>query len=74
MNGGVVMAFGPCLRCRRLFGFNPHKVPSMRINDGPKEPICEACFDYLNSFRESQGLEPWKRMPDAYEPLDEQEL
>lgn len=72
-DGGFVMAYGECVSCRRVFGFNPTAVPSIRIK-GTREPVCASCFDRLNAIRVEMDLEPWTRRPDAYEPLDERDL
>jgi hypothetical protein len=72
-DGGVYMAFGECLRCRRPFAFNPVAVPSIRV-DGIREPLCQDCFDALNAERARLGLKPWPLQPDAYTPLPEGEM
>ena len=75
MSNGYVFAMAPCIACKAPFSFNPHKVPSMRRTpDGPREPVCESCFERLNMVRKTQGLEPWTRQPDAYEAMPESEL
>jgi hypothetical protein len=70
---GYTLAIAPCLWCRRPFGFNPMKVPSIKINE-TKEPICEGCFDMLNQMRKEKGLPLWERLPDAYDACEEDEL
>jgi len=70
---GYAMAFGFCCRCGRLFGFNPMKVPSLRI-DGVREPVCEHCFHIINAMREKLGLPLNVLQPDAYEPCAESEI
>jgi hypothetical protein len=67
------MAMGRCINCSRIFGFNPHKVPSIRLN-GTKEPICRDCIKDLNAVRVAHGVPEWTIHPDAYEPVDENEL
>lgn len=74
---GYVVAVSPCLNCKRVFSYNPVKVPSIRIPPitGPREPLCETCFEQLNHVRRARGLEPWSPpLPGAYEPCDESEL
>lgn len=73
---GYMLAMGPCMRCRRVFSFNPHKVPSQRLQpDGPRQPVCRACFDYLNRKRVKLGYERWPDpLPGAYEPGPEDEI
>jgi hypothetical protein len=70
---GYMMAFGTCASCKRTFGFNPHKVPSVRVNN-TREPVCEQCFNRLNVIRKEKGLPEWTKHPDAYEAADESEL
>jgi hypothetical protein len=54
-------------------GFNPIRVPSVRIN-GKREPVCRTCVETLNAKRKLVGAEPWPIPPDAYEPVDENEI
>lgn len=70
---GWAVMIGLCVRCSKSFGFNPHKVPSVRVN-GEREPLCEACFEELNRVREGEGLDPLVALPGAYEPIPEDEL
>lgn len=70
---GFVQAIGRCLLCRQPFGFNPHKVPSYRVN-GEREPICPTCMADLNQKRQMAGLDPFPIAPDAYAALPEDEL
>ena len=65
---GYMIAFGPCLICRRPFGFNPHSVPSSSAVTGEREPICRDCVNVLNASRIAQGLPQIVPAPDAYEP------
>lgn len=69
---GVYFVMGPCVACKRVFSFNPHKVPSIRIQ-GKREPICQACIDLVNPEREKKGLDPIVPLPGAYEAADESE-
>ncbi len=73
---GYAIMIGECLRCARTFGFNPHKVPSLKLTpDSPKEPICEDCFNTLNQMRIKAGADPWPPpLQGAYEALPEEEL
>ena len=72
---GYAICFAPCISCRRPFGFNPHRVPSIRLTpDGPREPICRECIERANPERIKNGLEPFTPHPDAYEPIHEDEL
>ena len=70
---GYCMAVGVCIQCKRTFGFNPHKVPSVRVN-GVREPVCEACITTINVMRKAMGLEPHPVNPEAYNPIHESEL
>jgi hypothetical protein len=67
------MAFGNCYGCGRPFGYNPMRVPSIRIA-GDRKPICLTCVNRANPMREANGLEPIVPHPEAYEPCDESEL
>ena len=70
---GYAFCTGRCYCCKRVFSFNPVKVPSVRIN-GVKEPVCRSCIEAANPERVKNGLEPFVPHPDAYEPCDESEL
>lgn len=70
---GVALCYGACYGCGQLFGFNPVKVPSLRVN-GVKEPFCLACIERANPKRVANGLAPIVPAPDAYEPCEESEL
>lgn len=69
---GFIMAIGACYGCKYPFNFNPHKVPSIRIN-GVREPVCKFCMDRANEARLEQGLPLHTIHPDAYEPAQEGE-
>ncbi len=68
-----VQCFGFCINCKRMFSFNPMRVPSI-IHEGSREPVCEACVRAANPRRIANGLAPIVPLPDAYEPCDESEL
>jgi transposase-like protein len=71
---GYAFVMGHCLRCQRLFSFNPHKVPSIRIK-GEKEPICKDCHSIINEKRKEAGVPLWPDpLPGAYEAFPEEEL
>ena len=70
---GYAIALAPCIGCGRVFGFNPHRVPSVVIN-GEREPICRDCVQRVNPTRVANGLEPIRIFPDSYEPIEEAEL
>ena len=70
---GFALAFGSCVSCRETFGFNPVRVPSIRIA-GEREPICRKCVDRINPHRRRNGLPEIVPAPDAYEACEESEL
>ena len=67
---GYALAFGPCIGCGRVFGFNPHAVPSVVVQ-GEREPVCRTCIERANPTRIANGLPPFSIRPDAYEPVEE---
>jgi hypothetical protein len=67
------LLFAQCASCKRVFGCNPLRVPSIRVN-GVREPVCKECVTSANPKRKAMGLEEFTIHPDAYEPVDEQEL
>lgn len=71
---GYAVCMAPCVRCRRVIAFNPHKVPSLLV-DGVKQPLCRECFDWRQAQRHGLGL-PNESPPleGAYEGLPEEEL
>lgn len=64
---GALIAFGPCVGCKRVFAFDPELVPSVAV-DGVRQPICLACVDAANPKRIANGLAPIKPLPGAYGP------
>jgi hypothetical protein len=70
---GFVSAMGTCIGCKRIFNFNPVRVPSITIN-GSKEPICANCVERVNPMRIKNGLQPIVPAVDAYDACDEGEL
>jgi hypothetical protein len=70
---GYVTAMSACIGCLRPFSYNPHLVPSVRVN-GIRQPICHACVEKHNPSRISNGLKPIEVLPGAYEPMTEEEL
>lgn len=72
--GGYAFIMGPCVACRRMIAYHPHKVPSLVVN-GERRPLCEDCFNRWNEIhRTSQGLPAEPLNPDAYEPCPEEQL
>ena len=70
---GYALVFSACYGCKQTFGYNPHLVPSMRVN-GIREPVCERCLTTVNIKREANGDKPHPVAPGAYEPIREEEL
>ncbi len=70
---GFALAVGRCISCGRTFGFNPGKVPSVRVA-GQREPVCESCMTAANAVRVSRGLPELPVLPGAYEPSPEEDL
>lgn len=70
---GYVQAMSACFGCKRVFTYNPHKVPSIVI-DGTREPVCADCVARANPERAKRGLAPIEILPGAYDPLPEGEL
>lgn len=70
---GYVSCMEACFGCKRLFAFNPNKVPSVRV-DGVRRPICQVCVDKANPRRIANGLPPIVPMEGAYEAMPEEEL
>jgi hypothetical protein len=78
---GFVMAVGSCFACRRPFGFNPHRVPSVPIGadgsiqaGGDRKPICRTCAVRVNEARRAGGLPVWDVSDEVYGPIEEAEL
>jgi len=72
---GYAFVTSACFGCKRLFCYNPIRVPSIRDPaTGQREPICQACVNRANPERIKNGLDPIVPAPDAYEAVDEAEL
>lgn len=67
------MCFASCFGCKRLFGFNPHSVPSI-LHNGTREPICATCVARVNPMRRANGLPEIVPAPDAYEAIESSQL
>jgi Fe-S-cluster-containing dehydrogenase component len=70
---GFVVLMSPCIGCGNPFSYNPHRVPSVRI-DGERQPVCRSCVDRVNPRREANGLDPIVIQPGAYDAMPEEEL
>lgn len=64
---GYMFVVGDCYACRRLFTFNPERVPSVVVA-GEREPICADCVERANPMRAANGLPPIVPLPGAYDP------
>lgn len=68
------MVMGDCIACGAMIQYNPHYVPSIRV-EGKREAVCRGCFKRWNDeHRVKKDLKPIELDPRAYEPLDEHEL
>ena len=70
---GWVTAMSACFGCGKVFAYNPNRVPSIR-HEGVKQPVCLECINLANPRRIENGLSPLVPHPEAYQPLDENEL
>jgi hypothetical protein len=72
---GYAMVTSPCVICKAIFSYNPHRVPSIRrAPEHPREPVCASCMHYANELRAKRGLPPLAIDPEAYNPIEESEL
>jgi len=62
-----------CFLCRKLFSYNPVRVPSVMVRD-QREPLCRRCVEWANRARAAKGLPTWTIHPDSYEAVDEREV
>ena len=70
---GYVFVMSACFGCKQPFSYNPHLVPSIRVN-GVREPVCQACVDIANPQRIANGLDPITVPAGAYDAMPEEEL
>ena len=70
---GYALMHSPCAKCGQIASYNPHRVPSIRI-DGRRQPICQPCITEANRLRLEQGLEPIPVATDAYTAIHESQL
>jgi hypothetical protein len=73
-DAGGFLAFGECIACKRVFGFNPVRVPSSSAITGKREPICGDCIVRINRKRVELGFAAVEVAADAYDACDESEL
>jgi hypothetical protein len=64
-----MMCIGPCCICGGVFGFNPDRVPSLRVR-GEREPVCRDCMVAANAIREIAGLQPLVILDGAYDEAE----
>lgn len=69
MGDGYAICVSACYGCERLFGYHPHKVPSIK-----GKPLCEDCMAQINEGLVAKGHEPIVIDPEAYEPVPMEEL
>ncbi len=62
-----MLAYGPCICCKRPFSYNPVTVPSTSAFTGEREPVCHGCMDQLNARRRMMGLAPFPIIEGAYD-------
>ena len=75
------LVYSPCASCGKAFGYNPHRVPSIRI-DGVRQPVCKDCIEAENLKRQinidigqtDPDMPLLTYHPDAYEPIPEEEM
>ena len=67
---GYAIVLGFCCSCHKHIEFNPHKVPSIRVN-GEREPLCRECAERWNTLHPDIAR---PIMDGAYEGFDENEL
>ena len=70
---GYAIVTGSCIGCQKLFGYNPHKVPSIPIG-GVGQAICRNCAGIVQENQRRDGLPVTEIHPEAYEPIHESEL
>ena len=70
---GYAICTGSCAACGAVFSFNPHKVPSLRV-EGVRRPICLGCINAANEVRKANGVPALTVLPGAYEAIEESEL
>lgn len=72
---GVAIVISPCAGCGVPFGYNPHRVPSLRRTlDSPREPICLSCVERANPIRKARGLPEIEVLEGAYDAIPESTL
>lgn len=67
---GYAIVMSPCAACKMIVHYNPHKVPSIRIN-GSREPLCRRCAE---RWCELHPEAPRPDLSEAYAPVPEYDL
>lgn len=67
---GYAIMMGFCCACHIQIQFNPHKVPSLKI-DGIRQPLCQGCAERWNELHPEQA-KPIQE--GAYDGFPEEEL
>ena len=81
---GWQIVVAECFACKRPFGFNPFRVPSVPIDlvtglppdmggdaaRAERQPICRDCMAQINASRVAAGRSAWLILPDAYDPIE----
>lgn len=72
---GYALCVAQCYGCRGTFGFNPHKVPSVKDDQGIRQPICGDCVKVMQEKQRKMNVPVWPDpLPGAYEGLPEEDL
>lgn len=66
-----MIAMTMCHGCKKLFTFNPDRVPVVQFEDGESGPICKNCLELSNENLARQGMPLLYFLPGAYDPLEE---
>ena len=67
---GYAIVMGFCVACKASVQFNPHKVPSIRVN-GTREPLCRRCAERWSEIHKQPVP---TNLDEAYAPMAEENL
>ena len=70
---GYAIVTGKCFGCQEFISYNPHRVPSIRVN-GVRQALCRDCVKIVQGNQERAGEPITEIHPQAYEPIHESEL
>lgn len=62
---GYYLVIGICVGCRRMFSYNPLRVPALVIN-GEREAVCRSCAERWNVLHPEIAR---PILPGAYDPI-----